>query len=112
MVTLRSNGSGWWLFQRVSGAALVILLLLHFAIMHFSGMTMDFDAVSARLASGLWKTVDITFLLLALGHGLYGFYIVTGDYFHQAWLRVSVFTACAMGGLVLAILGIITVVTV
>lgn len=112
MTTLRSNGSGWWLFQRVSGLALVVLLLLHFTIMHFSGASLDFAAVTARLGSNLWKTVDLAFLILALGHGLYGFYIVTGDYFHQAWLRVSIFTACALGGLALAIMGIITVVTV
>lgn len=112
MTTLRSNGWGLWLFQRISGAALVVLLLLHFAIMHFSGAALDFETVSGRLGSNLWKTVDIAFLVLALGHGLYGFYIVTGDYFHQAWIRVTVFTACALGGLGLAIMGIITVVSV
>jgi succinate dehydrogenase / fumarate reductase membrane anchor subunit len=111
MSTLKANGAGWWLFQRVSGVALVVLLLLHFTIMHFSGLSLDYVSVSAHLASNLWKTVDLCFLILATGHGLYGVWIISGDYLHQPWLRLGIFIACGLAGLVMLTMGVITVVS-
>ncbi len=34
---VNSGGASGWLFQRVSGIALVLLILLHFLVLHFTG---------------------------------------------------------------------------
>ena len=75
----KSSGSLSWFIQRVSGLVLVIMLLLHFGLMHyvavkspdgFSFQKLTFDVVKERLASPYWKAFDITFLILAIYHGL------------------------------------------
>ena len=111
MDAARGNGVGWFLFQRVSGAALIVLLLFHFALMHFTGASLDHATASARLASGLYRAVDLTFLVLALGHGLYGVWAIAGDYLRWPWLRLAVVIACGLGGLFLTIMGAVTVLT-
>ncbi len=86
----RYQGSGksgeWnWLFQRVSGAALLVLLLGHFFIEHFTGVQIDYQTVSARLASTGWKLFDLTFVVFALYHGINGIFMVIEDYVHSGW---------------------------
>jgi len=104
---VRSGESFWWFFQRLSGVALALLLLLHFVVMHFFG-DLSFAHVTARIAMPLWKVIDVSFLILALWHGLYGLWIITGDYLHQAWLRMAVFFCLSLGGMALAVTGLVT----
>ncbi|OGP61537.1 MAG: succinate dehydrogenase, hydrophobic membrane anchor protein [Deltaproteobacteria bacterium RBG_13_61_14] len=104
---VRSGESFWWFFQRISGLALVVLLLLHFLVMHFFG-DLSFQHVTSRINMPLWKVIDLSFLILALGHGLYGVWIVSGDYLHQAWMRMLVFLAVSLGGLGLLVVGLVT----
>jgi succinate dehydrogenase / fumarate reductase, membrane anchor subunit len=105
--SVRSGESFWWFFQRLSGVGLVALLLLHFLVMHFFG-DLSFAHVTGRIAMPLWKVIDILFLVLALGHGLYGIWIVTGDYLHLAWARILVFGGISLGGLGLLTVGLVT----
>jgi succinate dehydrogenase / fumarate reductase membrane anchor subunit len=86
----RYSGSGksgeWnWLLQRVSGVALLILLLGHFFIEHFAGIQVDYQSVAARLASTGWKLFDLTFVVFALYHGINGIFMVIEDYVHSGW---------------------------
>jgi succinate dehydrogenase hydrophobic membrane anchor protein len=104
---IRSGDSFWWFFQRISGVALIVLLLLHFLVMHFVG-DLSFTHVSERVNMPLWKVIDILFLVLALGHGLYGIWIVTGDYLHLAWVRILVFCGISLGGMGLLVVGLVT----
>lgn len=66
-----------WYVQRVTGAALVVLLILHFWVEHFTagvrqgGLT--FEVVQQRFFHNPWfVAVDLAFLLVALTHGLIG----------------------------------------
>lgn len=66
-----------WYVQRVTGAALVVLLILHFWVEHFTadvrqgGLT--FEVVQRRFFHNPWfVAVDLAFLLVALTHGLIG----------------------------------------
>ena len=64
--------------------------------------------VADRVATPLWKTVDISFLVVALFHGLYGLWIVLDDYIHRDWLRVLLYGGIAIAALVFTTLGILT----
>jgi succinate dehydrogenase membrane anchor subunit len=68
------KGVAGWLFQRVTGGLLIAGLILHFAIMHFSGtQEITYAFVMKRLSSPWWKTFDMAFLLTAIFHGFNGF---------------------------------------
>jgi len=105
----RASGTGWFIFQRASGVMLVALFGLHFGIMHFSGADLDYATVSTRLSGNLYRAVDLTFLVLALGHGLFGAWMVAGDYLHRPWLRLAALILCAGAGLGLFLLGAVTI---
>jgi succinate dehydrogenase / fumarate reductase membrane anchor subunit len=68
------KGIAGWLFQRVTGMLLIGGLILHFAIMHFSGtQEITYAFVMKRLSNPWWKAFDIAFLLTAIFHGFNGF---------------------------------------
>ncbi len=117
MFTGSSNtGATLWFFQRISGLLLVVILLVHFGLIHGTEVTevggkhqVTYQPVAERLASSTWKTIDLVFLFLAVFHGLSGLWMVIGDYVHRAWARTSIFTAVCILGLVLLILGSVTI---
>ena len=109
-----NRGATTWLFQRVSGLLLVAILLLHFGLIHLTEVDrtshqVTYRLIEDRLASSFWKTLDLTFLFLAVFHALVGLWIVLGDYVHRAWARTSIFVAVCVLGLVLLILGSTTI---
>lgn len=108
--TSGNTGAFSWFFQRISGIILVILLLFHFGIMHYigSGET-TYKTVMQRLANPLFKTLDITFLLLALYHGFNGLITIINDYISSDKWRLFLFSKLSIVGLCLFVLGIITI---
>lgn len=107
-----SGGKFFWLFQRLSGFVLLFILLLHFFLIHFTGNSdhVTFESVKERLVSPYWKTLDISFLFLAMFHGLYGFWMISDDYFRRPWMRTVIFSALCIAGLFLVIFGGITII--
>ena len=101
-----------WFLQRVTGAALLVLLILHFWVEHFTAEVrtggLTFEVVQRRFFENRWfVAVDIAFLIIALYHGLNGlrniildFGRVTGPY------RVAVTWGLVIVGLVVAYWGI------
>src|SRR5215213_7622003 len=66
-----------WYLQRITGLALLILLILHFWVEHFTaavrGGGLTFEIVQQRFFRNPWfVTVDVAFLIVALYHGLNG----------------------------------------
>ena len=106
----RSGGAVAWLFQRVTGVYLAVVLFAHVWLLHYLlDEELGFAAIADRVATPLWKTIDISFLVVALFHGLYGLWIVLDDYIHAGWLRILIYGAISIVALIALTLGILTI---
>jgi succinate dehydrogenase hydrophobic anchor subunit len=73
-----------WYLQRITGAALVPLLVAHFWVEHYMTATirhggLSYGVILQRLANPWWQAIDISFLLIALYHGLNGLFGILLD---------------------------------
>jgi succinate dehydrogenase cytochrome b556 subunit len=74
-----------WYLQRITGALLVILLAAHFWVEHFMTAQLQrgdltYATVHVRVANPVWQAIDISFLIVALYHGLNGLRNIVLDY--------------------------------
>jgi len=74
-----------WYLQRITGAALVILLAAHFWVEHFMSAELrrgdlTYETILHRISNPVWQFIDIAFLLVALYHGLNGLRNIILDY--------------------------------
>jgi succinate dehydrogenase / fumarate reductase membrane anchor subunit len=107
---VRSGGAILWLFQRVTGVYLAVVLFAHVWLLHYLlDEELGFAAIAERVATPLWKTIDISFLVVALIHGLYGLWIVLDDYIHTGWLRILIYSGISIIALIALTLGILTI---
>jgi len=110
--TARSGGALWWFFHRLSGVYLAAVLFTHVLLLHvLITEELSFGVIAERVSTPLWKTINISFLIVALMHGLYGLWIILGDYCHRQWMRVFIWCAIAVIGLVFAIYGSLTMIS-
>jgi succinate dehydrogenase cytochrome b556 subunit len=97
-----------WIFMRVSGLVMIVLVFLHLYIMHIERDIVEVtgEFVAARFQSNpIWIGVDLLMLFLAWLHGLNGVRIVLTDYFRRSQMRSVVFIAGSLFGLVWLIAG-------
>jgi succinate dehydrogenase / fumarate reductase membrane anchor subunit len=96
-----------WLYMRVSGVLIALLVLGHIAIMHVFHHVDDVNYAFAagRLNNPFWRIYDLTLLGLALLHGLNGVRIVLDDYVHSRGWRVMCKTALALVGVLFMVVG-------
>ncbi len=97
------KGSLWaWIFHRITAILLVVLVAIHFGIMHFVDPTavITFADSQVRLQSALYMLVDVGLLVLGLYHGLNGIRNVVLDYWPRAGKAV---------GWILTLVGIVAV---
>jgi succinate dehydrogenase / fumarate reductase membrane anchor subunit len=94
----------WWYLQRITGALLVILLIMHFWVEHFVSENLrrgdlTYDAIRARISNPLWQAIDIAFLLIALVHGLSGARNIVLDYSRigRSGARIATAALCIVG---------------
>lgn len=82
-----------WFFMRISGLALVFLVLGHMYIMHIidGGVDrIDYDFVAGRWNGFFWRAYDWMLLALAMLHGAVGARTVIGDHIRKpAWRAVA-----------------------
>jgi succinate dehydrogenase / fumarate reductase membrane anchor subunit len=81
-----------WVFMRVSGVLLVLLVLSHFAIMHVvdGGISrVNFAFVSGRWSNPFWRVYDFAMLTLALLHGGNGARVIIDDYARSGARRLT-----------------------
>ncbi|MBN2070539.1 MAG: succinate dehydrogenase, hydrophobic membrane anchor protein [Candidatus Krumholzibacteriota bacterium] len=110
--TMTSGGALLWFFQRITGVYLAAILLIHVINLHvLIGGEVTFAAIAERVATPMWKTLNISFLIIALFHGLYGMWVVFEDYIHKGWMRVLVYSVIAAIAVVFTIFGTLTMIT-
>jgi len=101
-----------WIFMRMSGLLLVVLVLGHLLIMNIldGGVhRIGFAFVAGRWSSPFWRTWDLMQLWLAELHGTNGLRTVINDYAERAgtrfWLKMllyaSAFLVLMLGTLVI-----------
>ncbi|MFC6089543.1 succinate dehydrogenase hydrophobic membrane anchor subunit [Saccharothrix sp. BKS2] len=92
-----------WLFMRISGVALVVLVLGHLFIMNIldGGVhRINFGFVAGRWASPFWQLWDLAMLWLAQIHGGNGLRTVINDYARKDatrfWLKVLLYVSMVL----------------
>ena len=97
----KTNFEMWsWIFMRMSGLLLVVLVLGHLLIMNVldGGVhRINFGFVAGRWASPFWRTWDLLQLWLAELHGTNGLRTVINDYAERDgtrfWLKMLLYTS-------------------
>ena len=91
-----------WLFMRVSGVVLVVLVLGHLFIMNILDggvQRINWAFVAGRWASPFWQVWDLLMLWLAMLHGTNGVRTIINDYAEKdatrLWLKIVLFAAAA-----------------
>lgn len=91
-----------WLFMRLSGVALVVLIFGHLFVNLMMGEgvhRIDFGFVGGKLANPFWQVWDMLLLWLAMLHGTNGIRTIIDDYAQKdktrAFLKVILFLASA-----------------
>ena len=111
------SGSLSWYFQRISGALLVALVLLHYILMHYHApgdplRGHSFRAVYEALTgpnAAWWKTLDISLLILALWHGANGVWNVVRDFKLSAAWNMIVLGSLACAAVLFGTMGLATI---
>ncbi|MEI2728722.1 MAG: succinate dehydrogenase, hydrophobic membrane anchor protein [Candidatus Nanopelagicales bacterium] len=81
-----------WLFMRISGVVLIILVLGHLLIMNIldGGVhRINFAFVAGRWASPFWQIWDLLMLWLAMIHGCNGLRTIINDYASKEGTRLT-----------------------
>ena len=111
---IRSGGAFVWFMQRISGAVLLLALLLHFWVLHFFPFGSEhgeitFDIVMKRLSHPLWRTIDLLFLVVGLYHGMNGIILVVNDYIRNSRWRTLIVGVLWVAALFFLIIGSMTI---
>ncbi|MEV7091540.1 succinate dehydrogenase hydrophobic membrane anchor subunit [Amycolatopsis sp. NPDC051045] len=92
-----------WLFMRISGMALIILVLGHLLIMNIldGGVhRINWGFVAGRWASPFWQFWDLLMLWLAEIHGGNGLRVIIDDYARKDstrfWLKILLYTSMVL----------------
>jgi succinate dehydrogenase / fumarate reductase, membrane anchor subunit len=103
-----------WLFMRLSGLALVILVLGHLFVnlMLGGGITaLDFGFVAGKWANPFWQVWDLAMLWLAMLHGGNGLRTIINDYTTRPNSRFALKTLLYFGTAVVIVLGTLVIFT-
>jgi succinate dehydrogenase / fumarate reductase membrane anchor subunit len=89
-----------WVFMRMSGLLLLVLVLGHLFIMNILDggvQRVNFAFVAGRWASPFWRTWDLATLWLAELHGTNGLRVIINDYAGRDgtrfWLKMLLYTS-------------------
>ncbi|GHG17784.1 MULTISPECIES: succinate dehydrogenase hydrophobic membrane anchor subunit [Amycolatopsis] len=92
-----------WLFMRISGMALIILVLGHLLIMNIldGGVhRINWGFVAGRWASPFWQFWDLLMLWLAEIHGGNGLRVIIDDYARKDstrfWLKIVLYVSMVL----------------
>jgi succinate dehydrogenase / fumarate reductase, membrane anchor subunit len=90
----------WWLLQRISGAALILLAGIHIWVTHWQhpGVVPPFEGVVGRLRTATFIAVDFSLLFFGLFHALNGMRNILWDHVRgERALRIGTIALVAIG---------------
>ena len=103
-----------WLFMRLSGAVLLVLIFVHLYVNLMVGdgiSAIDFGFVAGKWADPVWQIWDLTMLWLAMLHGTNGIRVIINDYAEKnstrMWLKGVLYTSTV----VIVVLGTLVIFT-
>ena len=112
------KGANWekygWLFMRVSGPLLVVLIFTHLVVNLVVGdgiKAIDFAFVAGKWADPFWQVWDLAMLWLALIHGTNGMRTIVNDYTEKVKVRKALVTTLWAVCAALIILGTLVIFT-
>jgi len=103
-----------WMFQRLSGVILIVLIFTHLFVNLLTGdgvSQIDFAFVAGKWASPLWIWWDFAMLTLALAHGYNGMRMIVDDYAHGRVLPHVLHWSLRISTVVLMVLGTLVIFT-
>jgi succinate dehydrogenase / fumarate reductase membrane anchor subunit len=103
-----------WLYMRISGVLLVILIFGHLLVNLVMGegvRQIDFAFVAGKYATPFWQWWDVLMLWLALIHGGNGMRTIVNDYVTHATTRRVLIWAVWLAAGILIVLGTLVVFT-
>ncbi len=113
----RPAGGGFetfsWYYFRISGIALLFLVIAHLFIMHVTNdvSCTTYAFIAYRYSNVFWRLFDWLLLTLSLTHGMNGLRVVIDDYVRSANARVWLMGISALLLLAFFMLGTITLIT-
>lgn len=112
---VRSNYEMYsWLFMRISGIVLLVLVLGHLFIMNILDggvQRINFAFVAGRWASPFWQIWDLLQLWLAMIHGTNGLRTIINDYAEKDQTRFWLKTILYSGSVFIIMLGTLVIFT-
>lgn len=103
-----------WVFMRVSGVLLVVLVFGHLFVNLLQGEgvnAIDFGFVAGKWASPFWQMWDLLMLWLAMIHGTNGVRTVINDYARRDVTRFVLKVALYFAFVVIVVLGTLVIFT-
>ena len=110
-----TNWEQWgWIYMRVSGVVLVVLIFGHLFVNLMVGegvSALNFAFVAGKLTTPFWMVWDVLMLWLALIHGGNGMRTLVNDYATQRLTRGILKSAILAAVVILIVLGTLVVFT-
>jgi succinate dehydrogenase / fumarate reductase membrane anchor subunit len=103
-----------WLFMRISGVVLVVLIFGHLFVNLMLGEgihALDFAFIAGKFASPFWQWWDVLMLWLALIHGANGMRTIVNDYVTGEKARKALVWTIGLAAALLIVLGTLVVFT-
>lgn len=111
----RNNWELWgWLFMRISGVILVVLIFGHLFVNLMMGegiKSIDFAFVGGKWSSPFWKVWDLVMLWLAMIHGTNGVRTVINDYAEKRGTKIVLKSLIVIGFTVTVVMGTLVIFT-
>lgn len=103
-----------WLFMRISGVILVILIFGHLFVNLWAGdgvQAIDFGFVAGKWASLFWQIWDLLMLWLAMLHGTNGLRTIIMDYAEKPGTRMALQVILYIASVIVIVLGTLVIFT-
>ena len=103
-----------WLFMRLSGVVLLVLIFGHLFVNLMVGEgihAIDFGFVAGKWADPFWQVWDLAMLWLAMLHGTNGVRTIINDYAERDRTRMTLKTVLYIASAVILVLGTLVIFT-